>query len=253
MSSHGFRSPPRDRTVVWISGASSGIGAALAASVPYPGARLIGISRRRPARGDHVEADLSRPADWRRIAAHFGEVLGPRDVGSAVFLHMSGVSMPVGPVTDADADAYTAAVLLNSASGQVLGQAFLDACKRTGTPATLVLCSSPAAATAIYGASHYGAGKAALEYWAAAVAKEVEGWARVFSVVPHAVDTPMVRSTIAHPDATPIAGRLREAADRGDLATPEVTAAQIWSHVLDESTQGSAVPVGAVPPQRRSA
>ena len=41
-------------TVVWISGASSGIGAALAASVPYPDARVIGISRRRGAHGEHL-------------------------------------------------------------------------------------------------------------------------------------------------------------------------------------------------------
>jgi NAD(P)-dependent dehydrogenase (short-subunit alcohol dehydrogenase family) len=100
--------------------------------------------------------------------------------------------------------------------------------------------------------SQYGAGKSALQYWAAAVATEVEGWGRVFSVVPFAVDTPMVRATIAEPGATPIAGRLRAAAERGDLATPEATAAQIWSLVLDESTNGSAVPVGAVPVELRS-
>jgi short-subunit dehydrogenase len=47
---------------VWISGASSGIGAALADSVPYPGARLFGISRRPPMAGEHVETDLTQPA-----------------------------------------------------------------------------------------------------------------------------------------------------------------------------------------------
>jgi NAD(P)-dependent dehydrogenase (short-subunit alcohol dehydrogenase family) len=239
-------------TVVWISGASSGIGAALAESVPHPEARVIGIGRRRPARGEHVEADLSKPAAWPAVAAHFGDVLARGDAGSAVFLHLSGIGTPAGPAAEADLEAYTAAVLLNSASGQVLGKAFLEACRRTGTRPTLVLCSSPAAATPVYGVSQYGAGKSALQYWAAAVATEVEGWGRVFSVVPFAVDTPMVRATIAEPGATPIAGRLRAAAERGDLATPEATAAQIWSLVLDESTNGSAVPVGAVPVELRS-
>lgn len=124
----------------------------------------------------------------------------------------------------------------------------------SGTEATLVLCSSPAAAAPAYGASHYGAGKSALEYWAAAAATEVGGWGRVFSVVPFAVDTPMVRATIAAPPgATPIADRLRAAAERGELATPEATAAQIWHLVLDGTTHGSAVPVGAVPAELRSA
>ena len=98
------------------------------------------------------------------------------------------------------------------------------------------MCSSPAAAAPVYGASHYGAGKAALQYWAATVATEVD-WARVFCVVPYAVDTPMVRATIAlPPGATPIADHLRAAAERGELATPEATAAQIWSLVLDDTT-----------------
>ena len=239
--------------VVWISGASSGIGAALADSVPYEGARLIGISRRPPAHGQHVEADLANSGAWPRIAGHFGAVLNRHRHDAAVFIHMSGVATPIGPVVDADPGAYTRAVLLNAASGQVLGKAFLDACRNSGTPATLVLCSSPAAAMPIYGASHYGAGKSALQYWAAAVATETEGWARVFSVVPYAVDTPMVRTTIAQPPgATPVADRLRAAAERGDLATPEATAAQIWDLVLDDTTHGSAVPVGAVPAELRS-
>lgn len=239
--------------VVWISGASSGIGAALAASVPYEGARLIGISRRPPAHGEHVEADLANPGAWPTIAGHIQTVLDRHRYDAAVFLHMSGVATPIGPVVDADPDAYTRAVLLNTASGQVLGKAFLDACRNSGTPATLVLCSSPAAAMPVYGASHYGAGKSALQYWAAAVATETEGWARIFSVVPYAVDTPMVRTTIAQPPgATPVAEHLRAAAERGDLATPEATAAQIWDLVLDDTTHGSAVPVGAVPAELRS-
>jgi benzil reductase ((S)-benzoin forming) len=239
--------------VVWISGASSGIGAALAASVPHEGAHLIGIGRRPPAQGEHVEADLADPGAWPRIAGHFGAVLNRHRHDAAVFIHMSGVATPIGPVVDADPGAYTRAVLLNAASGQVLGKAFLDACRSSGTPATLVLCSSPAAAMPAFGASHYGAGKSALEYWAAAVATETEGWARVLSVVPYAVDTPMVRTTIAQPPgATPVAERLRAAAERGDLATPEVTAAQIWDLVLDDTPHGSAVPVGAVPAELRS-
>jgi benzil reductase ((S)-benzoin forming) len=240
-------------SIVWISGASSGIGAAMARALPDPDARLIGIGRRPPVRGEHVAADLSQPEAWRRVAAHFDEELARDAPASAVFVHMSGIGVPAGPVVDADPEAYTAAVLLNAAAGQVLGRAFLAACRAAGTRPTLVLCSSPAAANPFPGASHYGAGKSALEYWAAAVAAEVEGWGRVFSVVPFAVDTPMVRETIAHPEATPIAAKLREAAEHGLLASAETTAAEIWGLVLDETTHGSAVPVGAVPAELRSA
>ena len=97
------------------------------------------------------------------------------------------------------------------------------------------------------GISHYGAGKAALQFWAAAAATEVDGWARVFSVVPFAVDTPMVRETISHPELTPIAAHLREAAAKGELASAESTATQIWGLVLNGTSHGEAVAVGAVP------
>jgi hypothetical protein len=71
--------------------------------------------------------------------------------------------------------------------------------------------------------------------------------------VPFAVDTPMVRETIAQAGATPIGAKLAAAAERGELASAEATAAQIWDLVRDEKTQGSAVAVGAVPAELRSA
>jgi NAD(P)-dependent dehydrogenase (short-subunit alcohol dehydrogenase family) len=216
--------------------------------VPYDDARVIGISRRAPAAGEHIEADLSDPAAWPRIAANFEEVLASGDFSQAVFVHMSGIAEPAVAVADADASAYTAAVLLNSASGQVLGQAFLSACRRAGVQATVCLCSSPAAANPAPQASHYGAGKSALQYWAAAVARETEGWAKVFSVVPFAVDTPMVRKSIEElPPGHPIGEHLRRSAEEGRLATAEATAEQIWGLATDTTTHGVAVPVGAVP------
>ena len=237
-----------ERTAVWISGASSGIGAALAASVPYADARVIGISRRPPAVGEHLEADLGDPDVWRHIAAHFADVLDSEDFSRAVFMHMSGTGEPAATVADADPAEYTAAVLVNSASGQVLGQAFLSECRSADVQATLCLCSSPAAANPAPGVSHYGAGKAALKYWAAAVALETEDWAKVFAVVPFAVDTPMVRQAMEElPSGHPIGDHLRSSAESGRLATSDATAAEIWGLATDTSTNGVAVPVGAVP------
>jgi hypothetical protein len=55
-------------------------------------------------------------------------VLGPGEFAEAVFVHMAGTGTPVGPAAAAELEDYTAAVLLNSGSGQVLGKAFLEAC-----------------------------------------------------------------------------------------------------------------------------
>lgn len=237
-------------TVVWISGASSGIGAALAETAPV-GARVIGIARRPSARGESLIADLSDPASWDRVGREIEGVLAAERPDGAVFLHFAGTATPMGPATNADPAAYRSAVLVNAASGQVLGASFLAACDRLAVPATLVMCSSPAAAIPRSGMTHYTAGKAALEQWTRTVALEQEAAARparVFAVVPYGVDTPMVRAAMEEPaDTLPLGRYFRDAAAAGRLTDPVTTAREIWALVDRGVEQGAAVPVGAVP------
>jgi NAD(P)-dependent dehydrogenase (short-subunit alcohol dehydrogenase family) len=233
---------------VFVSGASSGIGAALVETVPYIDARVVGISRRRSARSEHLNADLANPATWPLVAERFETVLNETQPEQAVFLHMAGVGTPYGTASAAPPDAYSASVLLNSASGQVLGQAFISVCARRSTPATLVLCSSPAALTPMAGMSHYGSGKVAMEYWVRAVAEEATAapGVRAIAVVPFAVDTPMLQGVIRQSKQPVPAAILDAAADRR-LASPEATALEIWRLVTEDTPSGTIVPVGAVP------
>ncbi len=240
--------------VVWITGYSSGIGAALAASVPDPDARVIGVSRRPGAVGEHVAADLTDPAEWDTVLASFDAVLGAGDVTRASLLHFAGIGVPHGPAALADRDQYRSSVLLNSASGQVLAQGFLGACAAHGiTDPLIILCSSPAAITPLPFVSHYGAGKKAGDYWVAGVAAEEaeRSEALILGVAPFAVDTPMLRSVMDLPaELDPNAAMLRAEADQGRLATPEATAAEIWAAAVPANA-GSVVYVGAVPPPFR--
>ena len=73
------------KSLVWISGASSGIGAALVATVPFEDARVIGISRGEPSGAEHLEADLADPASWSTVAESFRRELDGFD-GEAVVL-----------------------------------------------------------------------------------------------------------------------------------------------------------------------
>jgi benzil reductase ((S)-benzoin forming) len=236
--------------IVWVSGASSGIGAGLARTAPA-GARIIGIARRPSASGESIIADLSDPASWDRVCREIEDVLADARPDEAALLHFAGVATPMGPAVSADPAEYRAAVLLNSASGQVLGASFLAACERHGVSATVVMCSSPGAVKPQAGMTHYAAGKAALEHWSRALALEQRSAgrpARVFSVVPHAVDTPMVRAAMEEPaDALPIGQFFREAASGGRLADPVTTAREIWALVDGDVEPGSAARVGAVP------
>lgn len=231
--------------VVWVTGASSGIGAAVAAAAADRGARVIGVARRATAVGEHLPADLSEPGAWPRVAASFDEVLAAGAAGSATLMHFAAQGAPHGHAADVDRDEYTRAVLLNSAAGQVLAQAFAGACARAGIPPAIVLCSSPAMLEPHTGLSHYGAAKAAYEYWASAVRLE-DPAAVIFTVVPFAVDTPLLQRVMELPaEVDPIAEELRAARDRGKLATPEATAAEIWAAV--DRRADARVFVGAVP------
>ena len=59
------------RILVWISGASAGLGAALAATMPFE-AELVDISRRGGTPGaHHVLADLADPASWPVVEKDF--------------------------------------------------------------------------------------------------------------------------------------------------------------------------------------
>jgi NAD(P)-dependent dehydrogenase (short-subunit alcohol dehydrogenase family) len=222
-----------------ITGASSGIGAALTLSAPADVASLIGVARRPPPRGAHYAADLADPASWppllETIAVAVAE--GP---DAAVLLHFAGTMEPLGRV---DAVAPAAALTLNAVAGPVLAGGFLQACAAASVPATVVLCSSPAASAPRPGAAHYSAGKAALEAWArAAVAEE----ARVLTVIPWGVDTPMVRSAMDAGPELPLGAVFRDRAARGELADPLGVAREIWA-LVDSDSPAAVTAVGAVP------
>ncbi len=230
--------------MVWITGASSGIGAALRRSQPFADAQVFGVARRASGPTD-LRLDLARRRSWERLAAHFAEVLKP-GVGRAYLLHFAGVGQPHGRAVDAELSAYIDSALVNGAVGLIVAKAFLTAAEHAGTEATVVLCSSPAASEPLPGMSAYGSGKLAIRYWVGAVA--AEGFGRILGIVPWAVDTPMLRDAISNAnELMPVARSLREAAGRGELASPAQTAEEIWGVVRGERPSGSIVNVGAVP------
>lgn len=228
--------------LVWISGASAGIGAALAAAVPFPDARVIDISRS-GGTAEHLRADLADPAEWSRVAAHFGGELSAYDGERVVFIHNAGTITPIGPAAGADPDAYARAVLLNSAAPQVLGAAFLRASAHLTCRRDLIMLSSGAATTAYAGWSSYNAGKAAVEHWVRTVGQEqpADG-CRVIAVAPGVVDTAMQSEIRGTAEADfPAVTRFLDLKRAGALATPEAAATGIWSLLTRDLPNGACV------------
>ena len=229
--------------LVWISGASAGIGAALAAAVPFPAARTINISRRAGSNSEHFEADLADPADWTRVAEHFAQELSAYDGDRVIFIHNAGTITPIGPAAAVDAEAYQRAVLLNSAAPQVLGAAFLRASAHLTCERHLIMLSSGAAKTAYAGWSSYNAGKAAVEHWVRTVGQEQpEDGCRIVAVAPGVVDTEMQAEVRAADETSfPSVGRFHALKETGALSTTESAASGIWSLLTRDLANGACV------------
>lgn len=235
-------------TLLWISGASSGIGAALAQTVPYPDAHIIDISRSGGTPGtEHVPADLADPASWSAIAAHFLARLADFAGAHVGLVHAAAALAPIGFAGEVDHTSYRRTVLLNSAAPQVLGDAFLQALQAStfdGT-ADLVFLSSGAATKPSEGWSAYCAGKAAQDMWVRTVGAEQVRRGhrrRVLSIAPGVVATGM-QELIRKTDERdfPDVGRFHRLYENAELAAPPDSAQRIWDIVRSDVQSGAVV------------
>lgn len=243
--------------LVFVSGASSGIGLALAQTCPLRNARIVDLSRRgAPASAGspavHVAADLSTAAGWDAAQACFAREIGSFAGARLVFFHNAGTLTPIGFAGEVDGAAYRANVLLNSAAPQVLGDAFLHAAARAAGPggparADLVMISSGAARSPYPGWSGYCAGKAALDQWVRTVGVELAGRAsrcRTIAVAPGIVETAMqaeIRATASHD--FPQVELFRELFETGALRPPREVAQELWALIERSPAE---LPNGAV-------
>lgn len=229
--------------LVWISGASSGIGKALAATLPWDDARLIGVSRRPPPAGEHLEADLADPRSWETVGRSFERELESWSGGRVVFVHAAGVVGPIGFAGEVDTDACSRSVLLNSAAPQVLGHMFLLAARNVDARRQLVMLTSGAAGSIYPGWAPYGAGKAAVNQWVRDVGAEqdLRGGVELIAVAPGTVDTGM-QDEIRQTDEQDFPQRQKfvDLHQSGHLADPDRVAQDLWT-LLDRGLENGAV------------
>ena len=231
-------------SLVFISGASSGIGLAMARSVPWPDARVIDISRRGAKGLAHHAADLADPASWPGVRSLFAREVKGFEGERVVFVHSAGSIEPMGFAGEVDALAYTRQVLLNAAAPQVLGEAFLAAARDTSAACFLLNIGSGAAGNPYRGWSAYCAGKAAMDHWVRTVGVEQgeRGGAQVLSIAPGIVATAMqeqIRATDA--EDFPDADRFRALHRDGALRAPEDAALDLWASIDRNLPNGSVV------------
>jgi benzil reductase ((S)-benzoin forming) len=223
-------------TIVWISGATSGIGAALARTCPYEGAEVINLSRTPHAELPSVAFDLTEPATWEGVIADFTERLADFGGRRAIFIHNAFHYRRAFAGEGADGEQFSE-VMANVVAPLVLGDAFLRASKpavAAGVDVGLVQMSSAAARMAYPALAVYGAGKAAMEQWVRGARSEVAmrgsgPW--IVAVRPGFVDTPAARKDAALPvEEYPAAPALAESLASGEgVLDADAVATDIWA------------------------
>jgi benzil reductase ((S)-benzoin forming) len=181
-------------TIVWISGATEGIGSGLAAMVPYDDARVINLSRRQHPTLETVRFDLGDESSWQAVGQHFRETLADFRGKRAIFIH--NAYMPgFGFVTEADPAVFRSQYIANGLAPLVLGTMFLSAVGE-GYESGLALMSSESARSPYEGHSAYSAAKAGVEMWIRVVHRELKMRGKktwVAAIHPGLVDTPTTR------------------------------------------------------------
>jgi sepiapterin reductase len=232
------------KSVVVLTGASRGIGAALARQLAKPGTRLITLARRQdPELETHAAAqgaelkqiavDLSDTKAATDAAARLADGL-PRDAGRYVLVNNAGTLVPVASAdTLNDPAAINQAFNLNVVAVMLLTSRFLAATRGLKADRRILNISSGAGRNPTAGWGVYCATKAALDMYTrvAKLEQDAEG-AKLVSLAPGTVDTDMQAAIRASdPKAFPALSRFQDLHSTGKLATPADVAARIAAYL----------------------
>lgn len=218
-------------TNVLITGASRGLGAALAEQLAAQGARVVLVARgasslsdiaaRIRARGGEahvIVADVGDKASVHAVAGAAQAVVGPIDVLVHNASTLGAVPLPL--LLDTECEDLARVLEVNLVGPFRLTKAIAGAMALRGR-GLVVHVTSDAAVAAYPRWGAYGVSKAALDHLGRVFAAELEGTGvRFVSVDPGEMDTQM------HADAAPDA-------DRASLVAPSVVAAKLVGLIRD--------------------
>ena len=229
-----------------LTGASRGMGLAMASKLLKPGNTLLCISRK-------TSDDLVREASasgatllqWTQDLAH-SAVAGARlsqwlheqsgaGFVSAVLINNAGVIPSVSPLSDLDAGALSHALHVGLEAPMQLTAAFLGATERWSARRKVLNISSGLGRQAMASQAVYCAAKAGIDHFTRCVALEEAlkpNGAAVCSLAPGVIDTDM-QSQLRGADASvfPDQPTFVSLKNKGLLSTPEAAAARVLAYL----------------------
>jgi 3(or 17)beta-hydroxysteroid dehydrogenase len=182
------------KTVV-VTGAAGGLGFATAQRFKEEGAHVVGVDRstRSESPFELLEADVSQPADWRRIAAHCLEHTGRVDV-----LVNNAAILIEGNIESATLDDFQRTLAVNVQSVFLGCQTFLPLIAQGGGGA-IVNIASIASIMGIDSHAAYCASKGAVAALTKSIAvhcRKTRNRVRCNSVHPDGILTPMLFASL---------------------------------------------------------
>ncbi len=224
-------------TLTILTGASRGLGLALAHRSLDAGHQLITLARRplmldaAPGRHSHLQADLATVHGAQQAADQLLTLLSGLQAERYVLINNAGTVDPVAQAADLlDADAVARALQLNLASVVTLTAAFLH-----GVPATarrqVLNISSGAGRKPVSGWAVYGTSKAGLDFYTQTLQLE-NPTLQTCSLAPGVVDTDMQSHIRAQSrEDFPGLSRFIELHQQQQLSSPDDTAARILRYL----------------------
>lgn len=208
-----------DRDLYIITGASSGIGLALATEALNKGADVIGISRNQSITHNcynHVALDLSNAEAVARYS-----FLPLKNYDTIVLVNNAGWIGPLKAIEKQTAEEINRAYQINVVAPAVLSSVFLRETKHFHSKRKIIFISSGAANYPIHSWATYGSSKAAVDLLAQTIGLENQD-VDVLSIAPGIVDTTMqqeIRS--ANPMDFPDSDRFKNYYLSGELTPPK--------------------------------
>ena len=231
-----------------LTGASRGLGLAMAQQLLARGQRVLAISRRgvaaAPSPGELIEwaVDLADPAP---VAARLADWLAAQDasqIASATLINNAGVVSQLAPLSAVAGADLSNALRVGLEAPLLLTAAFLRATDGWAVPRKVLLISSGLGRRAMAGSASYCAAKAGMDHLARAVALEEAAkpdGARIVSLAPGVIDTDMQQQLRASdPALFPERERFVSLKTGGQLDTPAQAAAKVL-RILDRADFGS--------------
>ena len=247
--------PPRPLTI--LTGASRGLGAAMAEQLLQRGSALLTMSRRPSQSLDAKAAETGTPLEQWAIDLADGVAASARleawlasqpPFSSATLINNAALAGKTGPIGDTDATALAAVLRVGLEAPILLTRAFLRATRGWAVPRRVLNISSGAGKKPLTGTAAYCAVKAGLDHFSRVVALDEahgQNGAMIVSLAPGVIDTDMQTELRASdPRGFPDQPRFAAMKDQGQLTSTRDAAAKVLAY-LDRREFG-AVPVADV-------